>query len=298
MRNNFEIIAKSYHKTLKDAFLKFNPEMNLNNLKMLIQISPTLRDDISKTKKEVDGDVKNVTDKKRYHKEYQRILQKNLKSKSTKLLDPKLYKSDEIGQKSQTTKNDVMGNNNKRKSSVILPNIGRGSSFVNNRDEMVKFEIMKKLMKKDTKRFMTIMDEQFEQIYRLHNISQQINSYIGNENISKKIDNHLKDFEMHNYLNSLKSYNEAKNPVFKPKDYFASQKNKLDDLYSDLYINKLEKRVLDNERKIRQNLLINKAGYFNKMHNDMKNSLKEFDNNISSNGIKLEDNQDNNADTI
>lgn len=298
LRNNFEIIAKSYHKTLKDAFLKFNPEMNLNNLKMLIQISPTLRDDISKTKKEVDGDVKNVTDKKRYHKEYQRILQKNLKSKSTKLLDPKLYKSDEIGQKSQTTKNDVMGNNNKRKSSVILPNIGRGSSFVNNRDEMVKFELMKKLMKKDTKRFMTIMDEQFEQIYRLHNISQQINSYIGNENISKKIDNHLKDFEMHNYLNSLKSYNEAKNPVFKPKDYFASQKNKLDDLYSDLYINKLEKRVLDNERKIRQNLLINKAGYFNKMHNDMRNSLKEFDNNISSNGIKLEDNQDNNADTI
>ena len=163
---------------------------------------------------------------------------------------------------------------------------------------MVKFEIMKKLMKKDTKRFMTIMDEQFEQIYRLHNISQQINSYIGNENISKKIDNHLKDFEMHNYLNSLKSYNKAKNPVFKPKDYFASQKNKLDDLYSDLYINKLEKRVLDNERKIRQNLLINKAGYFNKIHNDMRNSLKEFDNNISSNGIKLEDNQDNNADTI
>ena len=103
---------------------------------------------------------------------------------------------------------------------------------------------------------------------------------------------------MHNYLNSLKSYNKAKNPVFKPKDYFASQKNRLDDLYSDLYINKLEKRVLDNERKIRQNLLINKAGYFNKMHNDMRNSLKEFDNNISSNGIKLEDNQDNNADTI
>ena len=34
------------------------------------------------------------------------------------------------------------------------------------------------------------------------------------------------------------------------------------------------------------------------MTDDMKNSLKEFDYNISSNGINLEENQENNLDTL
>lgn len=298
LRNNFEIIANNYHQKLNDAFSKFNPKMNLNNLKMLIQISPTVRDDISKVKKEVDGDIKDITDKNRYHKQYERILKKNQQSKSTKLLDPKLYKSDEIVQKSLSTKNHTSSINNKRKSTLILPKIKKPVSLLKNRDETIKMEILKRMKNKDTKKAMSIMDEQNEQIHRLHNISQQINSYIESENISQKIDSHLNDYKMYKYLEFLKKRQQAKNSAFKPRDYFVYQNKKINDLYNDLYINKLESRILDKQRKYHESLLSNRAGYFNKMNDDLKNSLKEFDNNISSSGINLDENQENNLDTL
>ena len=300
LRNNFEIIANNYHQKLNDAFSKFNPKMNLNNLKMLIQISPTVRDDISKVKKEVDGDIKDITDKNRFHKQYQRILKKNAKNKSTKLLNPKIYKSDEIIQKSLTTKNQNQTSsiNNMRRSSVILPKIKKSSSFLKNRDEMIKMEMLKKMMNKDTKKAMSLMDEQYGQITRLHNISQQINSYIENENISKKIDTQINDYKMYKFLESLKKRDQSKNPVYRPHDYFVYQNKKINELYNDLYINKLEARILDKEKKFHESLLSNRNGYFNKMTDDMKNSLKEFDYNISSNGINLEENQENNLDTL
>ena len=298
LRNNFELIMNNYHQKLNYAFSKFNPKMNLNNLKMLIQISPTMRDDISKIKQEVDGDIKDITDKNRYHKQYERMLKKNQQSKSTKLLDPKLYKSDEIIQKSLSTKNHTSSINNKRKSALILPKIKKPGSFLKNRDETIKMEILKKMKNKDTKKAMSLMDEQNEQIHRLHNISQQINSYLDSDNILKKIDNHLNDYKMYKYLEFLKKREQNKNSAFKPKDYFAYQNKKIDDLYNDLYINKLESRILDKQRKYHESLLSNRAGYFNKMNDDLKNSLKEFDNNINSSGINLEENQENNLDTF
>ena len=298
LRNNFELITNNYHQKLNDAFSKFNPKMNLNNLKMLIQLSPTMRDDISKIKEEVDGDIKDITDKNRYHKQYERILKKNQQSKSTKLLDPKLYKSDEIVQKSLSTKNHTSSINNKRKSTLILPKIKKPVSLLKNRDESIKMEILKRMKNKDTKKAMSIMDEQNEQIHRLHNISQQINSYIESENISQKIDSHLNDYKMYKYLEFLKKRQQAKNSAFKPRDYFVYQNKKINDLYNDLYINKLESRILDKQRKYHESLLSNRAGYFNKMNDDLKNSLKEFDNNISSSGINLDENQENNLDTL
>ena len=221
LRNNFELITNNYHQKLNDAFSKFNPKMNLNNLKMLIQLSPTMRDDISKIKEEVDGDIKDITDKNRYHKQYERILKKNQQSKSTKLLDPKLYKSDEIVQKSLSTKNHTSSINNKRKSTLILPKIKKPVSLLKNRDETIKMEILKRMKNKDTKKAMSIIDEQNEQIHRLHNISQQINSYIESENISQKIDSHLNDYKMFKYLEFLKKRQQAKNSAFKPRDYIV-----------------------------------------------------------------------------
>ena len=300
IRNNFELITNNYHHKLNEAFSKFNPKMNLNNLKMLIQLSPKMRDEISKMKEEVDGDIKDITDKNRYHKQYQRMLKKNKQSKSTKLLDPKLYKGDEIIQKSLSTKNQKLSINNKTKSKLILPKIKKSGSFLKNRDEAIKMEILKKMKSKDTKKAMSIMDEQNEQIHRLHNISQQINSYIESDNISKKIDSHLNDYKVYKYLEFLKKKEQRNNSnlAFKPKDYFVFQNKKINDLYNDLYINKLESRILDKERKYHESLLSNRAGFFNKMNDDLKNSLKEFDNNISSSGINLEDNQENNLDTL
>ena len=51
---HFELIANRYHKGFSKAFItKFNPDQYLSSLKLLIQLSPTMREDITKIKNEL-----------------------------------------------------------------------------------------------------------------------------------------------------------------------------------------------------------------------------------------------------
>ena len=291
IRNNFELVTNKYHKGFNKAFVsRFNPDQYLSNLKMLIQISPTMRDDISKIKKEVDGDIKTITDKNRYTKKYKRIMEKSVKSQSLQRLDPQLYKSDEIIKKSGTAKNLEMGIGDKeqRKNSIFLPNIGNDRSLSNNRDNRIKIGIIKKMQGRDSKIMMNIVENQFDHISRLHNLSKEIDSYIGHENIGKKIDKNLHDFKVHKYMSLFKDSEDRKNFIFKPKDYYLLQKYKINNLFGDLYINKLNAKVLEKEKKLTDKLRINKDDYFNKINKEMKNSLSELDNNMNLNGISIE----------
>ena len=53
LRRNFDFISNNYHKKLNFAFSKYNPVTYMNNLKRLIQISPEVREDVSKIKLDV-----------------------------------------------------------------------------------------------------------------------------------------------------------------------------------------------------------------------------------------------------
>ena len=299
LRNNFELIANNYHKKMNHAFTKFNPDNYLNNLKMLIQISPTMRDDIEKIKSEVEGDIKDVTDKNRLHKKYKRLLEKNIKSKSVQMLDPRYYKSNKIIKKSVTSKNTTLGSSiRSNKNSILLPSIGNEKPLVNNRDNKIKFGIMRKLKRNDSKRIMNIIDHQVDHMNRLHNISQEISNYIGNENIGHKIDSCFRDFKMHKYFNLFKRNDENKDSSFKIRDYYSSQKDKINGLFGDLYTNKMQAKIIEKERKLATKLRLNKDEYFNKLNNEMKNSLDEFDNNINLNQVNLEENQQNKESTL
>ena len=68
LRNNFEFINKNYHRQLNLAFLKYNPYIYSNNLKRLLQVSQAVRDDISRTKLEVEGDIKSMYDTRKHNK--------------------------------------------------------------------------------------------------------------------------------------------------------------------------------------------------------------------------------------
>jgi hypothetical protein len=266
---------------------------------MLIQISPTMRDDIEKIKSEVEGDIKAVTDKNRLHKKYKRLLEKNIKSKSVQMLDPRYYKSNEIIKKSVTSKNTTLGSSiRSNKNSILLPSIGNEKPLVNNRDNKIKFGIMRKLKRNDSKRIMNIIDHQVDHMNRLHNISQEISNYIGNENVGHKIDSCFRDFKMHKYFNLFKRNDENKDSSFKIRDYYSSQKDKINGLFGDLYTNKMQAKIIEKERKLASKLRLNKDEYFNKINNEMKNSLDEFDNNINLNQVNLEENQQNKESTL
>lgn len=298
LRNNFELMARKYHKDLNKVFItRFNPEHYLNNIKQLIQISPTVREDVIKIKNDVEDDIKIITDKKRFRKEYKRFMEKNVKSQSYLKLNPQLYKSDEIVQKSKTGKNAKigMGNIELKNNSFLLPNITTEKTLVNNRDNRIKMGILRKIQKKDSKKIMNILDNQLDYMNKLHNISKEIDNYIADDNIKKKIDNNLKDYNIHKYMNLYKHNDENKKSVFKPQDYYALQKFKINNLFGDIYIDKLNAKIIEKEKKLSDKVRNNKDDYFLKISNDMKNSLNEFDNNMSENMLNIEQNANKNS---
>ena len=288
-RNNFDFMANSYRKQLNGAFSKYNPDKYLNNLKTLIQASPTLRDEVSNLKKEIEVDIKNITDKYKLQKKYQQFLQKNIKSKSTATLNPKLYKSDEIIKKSNTSKNSVMRNKDEK---IILPSIGKDKISVNiiNRNNLVKIGKIRRIERMDSKKMMNIKELQYDHMNRLHNISQEIQNYIGNENIGEKINSFLQDFNLQKSINLYKTDNDKQESSIKQKNYYAKQDKKINDLFGDLYINRLQAKILEKERKLTDKLRNNNYDYFNKIRNDMKHSLNEFDKNTNLNMANNEDN--------
>lgn len=298
LRNNFELMARKYHKDLNKVFItRFNPEHYLNNIKQLIQISPTVREDVIKIKNDVEDDIKIITDKKRFRKEYKRFMEKNVKSQSYLKLNPQLYKSDEIVQKSKTGKNAKigMGNIELKNNSFLLPNITTEKTLVNNRDNRIKMGILRKIQKKDSKKIMNILDNQLDYMNKLHNISKEIDNYIADDNIKKKIDNNLKDYNIHKYMNLYKHNDDNKKSVFKPQDYYALQKFKINNLFGDIYIDKLNAKIIEKEKKLSDKVRNNKDDYFLKISNDMKNSLNEFDNNMSENMLNIEQNANKNS---
>ena len=103
---------------------------------------------------------------------------------------------------------------------------------------------------------------------------------------------------MYKYLNLVNESDDKKISTFKPKDYYFLQKHKIDDLFGDLLINKLKERILEKERRLTDKLKLNKYDYFNKITNEMKNSLNEFDNNMNSNQININENPKNEFESL
>ena len=72
-KNKFQYLTNNYHKQLNLAFLNFNPLKYSNNLKILLNLSQSVRDDISKTKREIEEDINKINSKKIRAKIFQKI---------------------------------------------------------------------------------------------------------------------------------------------------------------------------------------------------------------------------------
>ena len=91
------------------------------------------------------------------------------------------------------------------------------------------------------------------------------------------------------YYEFLKNRNQSlPKSIFKPKDYYLTQRNKIDGLVGDLKIKNIKDKVLEEERHFGRKLKINQDDYFNKMNSDMKSSLDEFDENMEKYDINLD----------
>ena len=54
---NFIYVNDNYRRQLNFAFLKYNTEQHLENIKFLVQVDPSIRNDINKIVEEVDKDI-------------------------------------------------------------------------------------------------------------------------------------------------------------------------------------------------------------------------------------------------
>ena len=285
LANNFNLISDNYHKKLRVAFSKYNPITYTNNLKKLLQISPEIRDNITKVKNDVEEDIKHLNDKHKFSKLFQKITTtKNKRLQNLENFEPIIDKSNDILKNYNSTNN----NNNENKK-IILPILKYMKISKTKRDSTLKFGFIRKIRRRETKRIIDTSAQQYDEMKQLHNISKEIEKYIDNDNIDKKIDKNVRDFTEFKYYEFLKNRNQNRPKlIFKPKDYYLTQRNKIDGLVGDLKIKNIKDKVLEEERNFGRKLKINQDDYFNKMNSDMKSSLDEFDENMEKYDINLD----------
>ena len=252
-KNKFQYLTNNYHKQLNLAFLNFNPLKYSNNLKILLNLSQSERDDISKTKLEIEEDINKINSKK-------------IRSK--------------IFQKIKTSKNS-----NKK---FRLPNILLDKTYnFNKKESRNKKEIGINISKNKSKENTNIFENDYNsKINKLHNLSKEIDKYIGDENIKEKIDKHVDDF--YKYKNESFFNNDYKDSIFKPKNYYLVQDNKINEMFAELNFRKSKYKIKEeNIKKLCNKLAMHKTEFFDKINFDMKSTFKDLDDFINSQKIDI-----------
>jgi succinylglutamate desuccinylase len=75
------------------------------------------------------------------------------------------------------------------------------------RDSSLKFGFIRKIRRRETKRIIDTSAQQYDEMKQLHNISKEIEKYIDNDNIDKKIDKNVHDFMEFKYLEIMQKRN-------------------------------------------------------------------------------------------
>lgn len=310
-RNNFLYVNSNYRNQLNRAFMKYNPLIYLNNLKVLLQISPSIRDDVAKTKNEVEEDIKQLCDKHRYSKKLNDYLSKNIRSKSVEMINQNssLNKSNELRKRKNnliinTNINSSLNNNitkvennssidNSKPTFSFLPKITREKILGSPKELKVGYGLFEKLKRKETKKILSIRDQKIAEANKIYKITNEIENFMGKENIGQKVDKYIDDYKLQKYLNQFRD-NQNEN-ILKKRDYYKQQKEKINEMLGELFIKNIQKKSREREKYYNDRLRRDKYDYFFKIENELKKSLKEFDNNVILNQINLNINELNNV---
>jgi hypothetical protein len=285
--------------------MKYNPLVYLNNLKVLLQVTPSIKEDVKKTKNDIEEDIKWLCDKRKYHKKFNAYLAKNNRSRSVEANNDNIYKSNDNIRKKKLTINtnlNINSNNASQEKTHSTKNINNKPKFVilpkiirevnSPKDLSIRKNFFEKFKKKENQKSQSIKDQKIDEINKMQDITKEIGSFIGKQNINEKIDKFIYDYKLQNYYRNLRD-NENKVNV-KSKDYYLEQKSKINDMLGNLYINKIQKRAKEKESYYGDKIRRDKNDFFLKIDNELQKSLNEFDNNIILNQINLNDNEVNN----
>lgn len=265
--NNFLYSNASYRKQLNFAFLKYNPNKHLENLKLLVQTEPLIRKDVNIIKKEVDEDIKWRCDKHHFRKKYE-ILKKRFKRSNSVQTDPKLQ----------------LDNQNKK----ILPNLNTKETvkimkiLTPSLSDKKIFNIYDIKKKEEDSKIIIHKEKKLEELKNILKASSGINELIKDNNINKKIDMFKTNYDI---KVKLSEYYDDNNKNLLETDYFYEEKkniiNKLGNIYEFKISNNLKEKEKENKLKGK---IINDNDAFNlKLIEEKNDAINDIDENIKDN---------------
>ena len=83
---------------------------------------------------------------------------------------------------------------------------------------------------------------------------------MGKENIGEKVDKYIGDYRLQKYLSQLRD-NHYENTI-KGKDYYRQQKEKINEMFGELYINKIHRKAKEREKYYNDRIRRDKNDYF------------------------------------
>ena len=253
---NFEYITNNNRKQLKNAFMKFNPYFHLENLHMLEKSFPFIQNDISTLKKEIDEDIKDVTDIHKLKKKYEKIKNNNYKSKS---------------------------------SENILKKDDSSSQYKNVKYIKKHLDFFQK-DKKTPKIKSIYREDKIEEINKILNCTGSIKNFIDNDYINTNIEKYVNDYSKNKYNN------ENKFIVNTNEYFSERNKEIIDDfkeLYSfrlNRVVEENEKRNLNRANRENENFSNKVLGIKNSFLNELNSYLQKNEINLNSVSLKEKDN--------
>ena len=283
-KQNFSYINDIYRKQLNKAFMKFNPITYLENLYILQKIDSFVKKDINDLRKNIDENIKDLTDKHHYAKLYEIIHKKNLNNSLNK---NNIYSS---VNKSNSMKNLLPLNINKNNNNLFdlkiklqnikKRNINNYNNLNNNNIDKYKYNINQNNQNKNDneniknkKKFDLIREDKTEYSNKLKLITQSVEGLLDKNLLFKNIDNEI----LNHYTK------ENKNIYYE----YEKQKEKTNNLFADLYTHDINTILKKNENNLKNKIKNEKENFSNKIENIKEDYLKFFNSYINENNIKL-----------
>ena len=279
---NFVYVNDNYRRQLNFAFLKYNADQHLENIKFLVQADPDIREDINNIVQEVQNDIEWKCDKKHFAKKYFNIKERYDRLRNIRLLNEKEKEKDnqvEIAKlkdnllpKIKDNKNLKYKTNTKTFRQKSIGNIYH------------KLNYGLKYNKKELNKLNAQKEQTEEEINHMLIASKEIDDFIQDENINNKIDMFKTDYarKMYGYYQP----NESKNNLLE-KDYFLEQKENIVNKIGNVFSFKMDKTTNDQEKMFKGKIYDEAKKFRKRIVDGKKNALDEFNGYITTYQIKL-----------
>ena len=277
---NFVYVNDNYRRQLNFAFLKYNADHHLENIKFLVQADPSIREDVNNIIQEVQNDIEWKCDKKHFAKKYFNIKERYDRLRNIRLLNEKEKENQvEIAKLKDNLLPKIKDNKN-------LKNKTNTKTFrqksIGNIYHKLNYGL--KYNKKELNKLNAQKEQTEEEINHMLIASKEIDDFIQDENINNKIDMFKTDYarKMYGYYQP----NESKNNLLE-KDYFLEQKENIVNKIGNVFSFKMDKTTNDQEKMFKGKIYDEAKKFRKRIVDGKKNALDEFNGYITTYQIKL-----------